>query len=155
MTISTSGIIPKIEAMSEELKTGLAISFHAPNDEIRTKIMPINKKYPVADLLKATAKYGEVTNQRITFEYVMLDQVNDQNSHAEELIELVKNLPIKFNLIPFNTWPGCEFKRTPMKRIQKFAEILKEAGIEAPIRRSRGEDILAACGQLKSVFSGQ
>jgi len=152
VTVSTSGIIPRIEDMIKDVRVGLAISLHAPNDEIRTEIMPINKKYPLEKLLAVCKEYVTLTDQKVMMEYVMLDGVNDGLEHAEELIKLVKGIPVKFNLIPFNSWPGCPYECSSNNRIHKFSQTLHAAGIEAPIRKTRGEDILAACGQLKSVF---
>lgn len=153
ITISTSGLVPEILRCSKELKTNLAISLHATNDELRTDIMAINKKYPLKDLLTACKTYNrENPNQKITFEYVMLKGKNDQEVHARELINLIKkfNLNVKINLIPFNPWNGCEYDRTAELQIQKFQKILKDADLISPIRKTRGDDVLAACGQLKS-----
>jgi len=153
ITISTSGLVPEILRCSKELKTNLAISLHATNDVLRTDIMAINKKYPLSDLLTACKTYNrENPNQKITFEYVMLQGVNDQEIHAQELIKLIKkfNLNVKINLIPFNPWGGCSYDRTKELQIEKFQKILKNAGLISPIRKTRGDDVLAACGQLKS-----
>jgi 23S rRNA (adenine2503-C2)-methyltransferase len=153
ITISTSGLVPEILRCSKELKTNLAISLHATNDALRTDIMAINKKYPLAELLAACKSYNrENPNQKITFEYVMLAGKNDQEIHAQELIKLIKkfNLNVKINLIPFNPWNGCEYDRTAVEQIQKFQKILKDADLISPIRKTRGDDVLAACGQLKS-----
>jgi 23S rRNA (adenine2503-C2)-methyltransferase len=152
ITISTSGIIPQIDKMAEELKVGLAISFHAANDKTRTEIMPINKKYPIEQLLSCCKNYAEKTSQTITFEYVMLKDINDHDEDAKTLIKLTKELPIKFNLIPFNPWPSVKYECSSNNRIHKFSQILQDAGIYVTIRKTRGEDILAACGQLKSNF---
>jgi 23S rRNA (adenine2503-C2)-methyltransferase len=153
ITISTSGLVPEILRCSKELKTNLAISLHATNDALRTDIMAINKKYPLAELLTACKTYNrENPNQKITFEYVMLKGKNDQEIHAQELIKLINkfNLNVKINLIPFNPWNGCEYDRTAELQIQKFQKILKDADVISPIRKTRGDDVLAACGQLKS-----
>lgn len=154
ITISTSGLVPEILRCSKELKTNLAISLHATNDALRTDIMAINKKYPLKDLLSACKTYNrENPNQKITFEYVMLKGVNDKEEHAKELINLIKkfNLNVKINLIPFNPWNGCEYDRTESAQIEKFQKILKNADLISPIRKTRGDDVLAACGQLKSA----
>ena len=153
ITISTSGLVPEILKCAEELKTNLAISLHATNDKLRTDIMAINKKYPLKDLLQACKKYGDVVNQKITFEYVMLDGINDQEEHAHELIYIIKkyNVNAKINLIPFNPWDGCDYKRTDIYKITQFQEILKSSFLISTIRKTRGDDVLAACGQLKSA----
>lgn len=158
ITISTSGLVPEILRCSKELKTNLAISLHASNDGLRTDIMAINKKYPLAELLVACKTYNHQNpNQKITFEYVMLKGVNDKEIHAHELVKLIKkfNLNVKINLIPFNPWNGCEYDRTADLEIQKFQRILKNADLISPIRKTRGEDVLAACGQLKSSSERQ
>ncbi len=153
ITVSTSGLVPEILRAADELKTGLAISLHATNDSLRTDIMAINKKYPLHDLLTACKTYNQKNpQQKITFEYVMLKNVNDQEIHAQELVKLIKkfNLNVKINLIPFNVWSGCEYGRSSDEAIQKFQQILKKHDLIAPIRKTRGDDVLAACGQLKS-----
>ena len=153
ITISTSGLVPEILRMSKELKTALAISLHATNDELRTSIMAINKKYPLAELMKACKIYNnENQGQKVTFEYVMLRDVNDRDEHARELIALLKkyNLNAKINLIPFNPWMSCGYERSDDARILQFQKILKNGGLVAPIRKTRGDDVMAACGQLKS-----
>jgi len=151
ITLSTSGVVPQIIQCGEELGVNLAISLHAPNDELRSEIMPINNKYPLKELLEACRNYPGVSPmRRITFEYVMLDGVNDSDSHARQLSKLLLGIPCKINLIPFNAWEGSGFACSPMERIEAFAKILEDAGYDAPIRRPRGRDILAACGQLKS-----
>jgi 23S rRNA m2A2503 methyltransferase len=153
ITVSTSGIVPMIPKVATDMRVRLAVSLHAPNDEIRNKIMPINKKYPVAELMAACREYRKIANeprQRITFEYIMIDGLNDSEECAHELIRLVKGVGAKFNLIPFNEWAGCPFKTSPMPRVERFQKILLKAGYTAPIRASRGRDIMAACGQLKS-----
>jgi len=153
ITISTSGLVPEILRCADELKTNLAISLHATNDKLRTEIMAINKKYPLKELLAACKTYNEKNpNQKITFEYVMLKGVNDQELHARELINLINrsNVNVKINLIPFNPWDGCEYGRTDIEQILKFQTILKNSEVISPIRKTRGDDVLAACGQLKS-----
>lgn len=151
ITLSTSGIVPAIIKAAAEIKVALAVSYHATDDETRTKIMPINKKYNLAELNASLKEYQEKTGGRkITLEYVMLDGVNDSDEHAENLVKLSKELFIKANLIPFNPWPTCLFSTSKTKRIHEFANYLQKNGIESPIRRPRGKDILAACGQLKS-----
>ena len=153
ITISTSGLVPEILRCADELKTNLAISLHATNDKLRTDIMAINKKYPLKELLTACKTYNSKNpNQKITFEYVMLKDVNDQDLHARELINLINraNVNVKINLIPFNPWDGCEYGRSDIEQILKFQQILKNSGLIAPIRKTRGDDVLAACGQLKS-----
>ena len=153
ITISTSGLVPEILRCADELKTNLAISLHATNDKLRTDIMAINKKYPLKELLTACKTYNSKNpNQKITFEYVMLKGVNDQDLHARELINLINrgNVNVKINLIPFNPWDGCEYGRSDIEQIVKFQQILKNSALIAPIRKTRGDDVLAACGQLKS-----
>jgi 23S rRNA (adenine2503-C2)-methyltransferase len=157
-TISTSGLVPEILRCAEELKTNLAISLHATNDKLRTDIMAINKKYPLAELMKACQTYNKLNpNQKITFEYVMLRGVNDKEEHARELINLIKryNLNAKINLIPFNPWLGCDYTNSEQQTILKFQKILKDANLVAPVRKTRGEDVMAACGQLKSESERQ
>ena len=151
ITLSTSGIVPYIEECGKELGINLAISLHAPYDELRTKIMPVNKKYPLNDLIKACQSYAVLSKGRpITFEYVMLEGVNDSEKEALACTELLKDFPAKMNLIPFNPWPGSFYKSSSIVQIQKFSSYLESKNIQAPIRRARGEDIFAACGQLKS-----
>lgn len=153
ITISTSGLVPEILRMSQELKTALAISLHAANDELRTDIMAINKKYPLAELMQACKAYNNQNpGQKVTFEYVLLDDVNDRDEHARELIALINkhNVNAKINLIPFNPWAPCGYKRSSDERIEKFQKLLKNGGLIAPIRKTRGDDVMAACGQLKS-----
>ena len=151
ITLSTSGVVPQILRCGEELGVGLAISLHAPDDDLRSEIMPINKKYPLKELMEACRNYPAASPSRpITMEYVMLKGVNDSAADARALVKLVQGIPCKFNLIPFNKWPGSDYESTPMPQIKHFATILMENGVEAPIRMPRGRDILAACGQLKS-----
>jgi 23S rRNA (adenine2503-C2)-methyltransferase len=156
VTLSTSGVVPEIVRCGEELGVGLAISLHAPDDDLRNEIMPINKKYPLKELMDACRHYPGMSNSRpITMEYVMLKGVNDKPEHARALAKLVKGVHCKFNLIPFNKWPGSDYECTPTNDIKKFAHTLLELGYEAPIRWPRGRDILAACGQLKSESQRQ
>ena len=151
ITVSTSGVVPDIERVGAEANPMLAISLHAADDETRTKIMPINRKYPLDMLLDACRNYPGLSNaKRITFEYVMLKGVNDSPQHARNLITKLQGIPAKVNLIPFNPWPGSPYECSDMDVIEDFARRLKKAGLAAPIRKTRGEDIMAACGQLKS-----
>lgn len=151
ITLSTSGVVPEIHRCGEELGVSLAISLHAPDDDTRNVIMPINKKYPLKELMHACRNYPGVSNaRRITFEYVMLKGLNDSPAHARALVKLVKGIPCKFNLIPFNPWPGTPYESSDNDVIQTFAQVLWDAGFTAPIRTPRGRDILAACGQLKT-----
>ena len=152
ITLSTSGVVPLIGQCGDELGLNLAISLHATTNEQRSAIMPINNKYPLEDLLEACRTYPGVSqSRRITFEYVMLKDVNDTDDDAWRLTKLLADIPSKVNLIPFNIWPGSDYECSSMNRIEKFARILEKAGFDAPIRRPRGRDILAACGQLKSA----
>ncbi len=151
ITLSTSGVVPMIRQCGADLGINLAISLHAVSDELRDVIMPINKKYPLKELLQACREYpGSNNARRITFEYVMLRGVNDSPADARELVRLVKGVPAKFNLIPFNKWPGARFDCSQNADMKRFSQILNDAGYSAPIRVPRGRDILAACGQLKS-----
>lgn len=153
ITISTSGLVPEILKCSKELKTNLAISLHAPNDNLRTQIMPINKKYPLDQLMTACKIYNqENPQQKITFEYVMLRDFNDSLSHAQELVRLINkyNLNCKINLIPFNPFAGSGFVNSTADRISLFRDFLKKNNLIATIRKTRGDDVMAACGQLKS-----
>ncbi|WP_291728016.1 23S rRNA (adenine(2503)-C(2))-methyltransferase RlmN [Leisingera sp. F5] len=154
ITLSTSGVVPEIARTAEEIGCLLAISFHATTNEIRDKLVPINKRWNIDELLQALADYPKVSNsERITFEYVMLDGVNDTDEDAHRLIEHIKryNIPAKINLIPFNEWPGSPYRRSSNNRIHAFANIVYQAGYASPIRKTRGDDIMAACGQLKSA----
>jgi 23S rRNA (adenine2503-C2)-methyltransferase len=152
ITISTAGVVPEIVRAGEEMGCMLAISLHAVNDDLRNRLVPLNKKYPLTQLLDACRSYPTLSNaRRITFEYVMLKDVNDSEKEAHELIRLLHGIPAKVNLIPFNPWPGTHYERSSWSRIEKFSEILFQAGISCPIRTPRGQDILAACGQLKST----
>jgi 23S rRNA (adenine2503-C2)-methyltransferase len=151
ITLSTAGVVPMIGKAGAELGVNLAISLHAVTDELRDRIVPINKKYPIAELMQACRDYPTLNNaRRITFEYVMLKDVNDSPADARALVQLIKDIPAKVNLIPFNPWPGAPFERSTNAAISKFAEIVFDAGYASPVRTPRGEDIMAACGQLKS-----
>jgi 23S rRNA (adenine2503-C2)-methyltransferase len=152
ITLSTSGVVPEMERCGRELDVNLAVSLHATTDEVRDHIMPINKKYPLKMLLDACRSYPGTHNaRRITFEYVMLKGVNDSEDDARRLIRLLKGIPAKVNLIPFNPWPGSFFECSDAATITRFADLLSAARISAPVRATRGDDILAACGQLKST----
>ena len=152
ITLSTSGVVPEIARTAEEIGCQLAVSFHATTDEVRDRLVPINKRWNIAELLEALKTYPKVSNsERITFEYVMLDGVNDSDEDAHRLIKLIEGIPAKINLIPFNEWPGAPYKRSSNNRIRRFADIIYKAGYASPIRTPRGEDIMAACGQLKSA----
>ena len=152
ITLSTSGVVPEIARTAEEIGCQLAVSFHATTDEVRDKLVPINKRWNIAELIEALRAYPKVSNsERITFEYVMLDGVNDSDADAHRLIELIRGIPAKINLIPFNEWPGAPYKRSSNNRIRAFSEIVYQAGYASPVRKPRGEDIMAACGQLKSA----
>lgn len=156
ITVSTSGVVPDIKRVGAEANPMLAISLHAADDETRTRIMPINKKYPLDELLQACRDYPGLSNaKRITFEYVMLKGVNDTPQHARNLITKLQGIPAKVNLIPFNPWPDSPYECSDMAVIEDFARRLKKAGLAAPIRKTRGEDIMAACGQLKSESEKQ
>lgn len=151
ITLSTSGVVPMMKECGERLGVNLAISLHAVTDEIRDRIMPINKKYPLKELIQACHDYPGASNaRRITFEYIMLKGINDSAADARALLKLVKGLPAKFNLIPFNPWPGSDYETSDMKTVKAFSDILQDNGYSAPIRMPRGRDILAACGQLRS-----
>jgi 23S rRNA (adenine2503-C2)-methyltransferase len=151
ITLSTSGVVPMIERCGAELAVNLAISLHAVTDALRDELVPLNKKYPIAMLLDACRRYPSSSNaRRITFEYVMLKDVNDTPAEARELVRLLKGIPAKVNLIPFNPWPGAPYERSTPAAIAAFADIVFAAGYSAPVRTPRGEDIMAACGQLKS-----
>jgi 23S rRNA (adenine2503-C2)-methyltransferase len=151
ITVSTSGVVPQMQRLGTEANAMLAISLHAARDELRDELVPLNKKYPIADLLAACRAYPGLSNaRRITFEYVMLKGVNDSDADARELVRLLKGIPAKINLIPFNPWPGTRFECSDWTRIERFSEIVFRAGYASPVRTPRGRDILAACGQLKS-----
>lgn len=152
ITLSTSGVVPEIARTATEIGCQLAISFHATTDEVRDVLVPINKRWNIATLLEALKAYPGLSNsERITFEYVMLDGVNDTKEDAHRLVKLLEGIPAKVNLIPFNEWPGAPYKRSSGNRIHTFADIIYKAGYASPIRTPRGEDIMAACGQLKSA----
>ena len=151
VTLSTSGVVPMITKIGEETGVMLAISLHATNDALRDELVPVNKKYPLKELMEACRAYPSLSNaRRITFEYVMLKGVNDSLDDAKNLIKLLKGVPAKINLIPFNKWPGSAYECSSWAQIEKFADFINEAGYASPIRTPRGRDILAACGQLKS-----
>lgn len=152
ITLSTSGVVPHIVECGEDLGVSLAISLHAVTNELRNILVPINRKYPIEELLAACKKYpGTNKSNRITFEYVMLKGVNDSPVEARELVRLLKNIPSKINLIPFNPWPNAPFECSSQESINAFSAILEKAGYASPVRRPRGQDIFAACGQLKSM----
>ncbi len=151
VTLSTSGIVPKIATLGRDLGIGLAISLHAVRDELRDQLVPINRKWNIAALLEACRAYAAGSDRHLTFEYVMLDGVNDSVGEAKELVRLLRGLPAKVNLIPFNPWPGAPFRCSPPERIRAFAAVVARAGYPAPVRTPRGPDILAACGQLKTA----
>jgi len=151
ITVSTAGVVPRMEELGRETGAMLAISLHAVRDELRDILVPLNKKYPIKDLLAACRAYPGASNaRRITFEYVMLKDINDSPTDARELVRLLKGIPAKINLIPFNPWPGAPYECSDWERIEKFSEIVFNAGYASPVRTPRGRDILAACGQLKS-----
>ena len=151
VTLSTAGVVPMIRKAGEEIGSSLAISLHAVRDEVRDVLVPLNKKYPLKELLEACRTYPGVSNaRRITFEYVMLKGVNDSLADAKELVRLLKGIPAKINLIPFNPWPGAPYECSDWAQIEKFAEVVNRAGYASPVRTPRGRDIMAACGQLKS-----
>jgi 23S rRNA (adenine2503-C2)-methyltransferase len=152
ITLSTSGVVPEIARTAEEIGCQLAVSFHATTDEVRDKLVPINKRWNIETLLEALRVYPKVSNsERITFEYVMLQGINDSDEDARRLVNLIDGIPAKINLIPFNEWPGAPYKRSSNNRIRAFSEIVYKAGYASPVRTPRGEDIMAACGQLKSA----
>lgn len=152
ITLSTSGVVPEIARTAEEIGCQLAVSFHATTDAVRDRLVPINKRWNIDELLGALRDYPRLSNsERITFEYVMLDGVNDSDDDARRLIRLIRGIPAKINLIPFNEWPGAPYRRSSWDRIEAFADIIYKAGYASPIRTPRGEDIMAACGQLKSA----
>ena len=152
ITLSTSGVVPEIARTATEIGCLLAVSFHATTDAIRDKLVPINKRWNIEVLLEALRDYPKASNsERITFEYVMLKGINDSDADAHRLVELIKGIPAKVNLIPFNPWPGAPYERSSNNRINAFSEIVYQAGYASPVRKPRGEDIFAACGQLKSA----
>jgi 23S rRNA (adenine2503-C2)-methyltransferase len=151
ITVSTSGVVPQLAELGEKTQAMLAISLHATNDPLREKLVPLNRKYPIAELMAAIRAYPGLSNaKRVTFEYVMLKGVNDSPADAKALVKLLAGIPAKINLIPFNPWPGTEYECSSWSTIEAFAAILNRAGYASPIRTPRGRDILAACGQLKS-----
>ena len=151
ITLSTSGVVPEIARTADEIGCLLAVSFHATTDEVRDTLVPINKKWNIEALLNALREYPKASNsERITFEYVMLHGVNDSDEDAHRLMKLIEGIPAKINLIPFNEWPGAPYKRSSNNRIRAFSDIVHAAGYASPVRKPRGEDIMAACGQLKS-----
>lgn len=151
ITLSTSGVVPMMDRCGAELGVNLAVSLHAVRDDLRDEIVPLNRKYPIAELLDACRRYPGASNaRRITFEYVMLRGVNDSEPEAHELVRLLRGIPAKVNLIPFNPWPGSPYRTSTPEALRRFAEIMNAAGYSSPIRRPRGRDILAACGQLKT-----
>jgi 23S rRNA (adenine2503-C2)-methyltransferase len=152
ITLSTSGVVPNIARAGAEIGCMLAVSLHAVNDELRNKLVPLNRKYPIAELLEACRNYPGVSNaKRITFEYVMLKGVNDSIDDARALVRLLKGIPAKINLIPFNPWPGTRYECSDWEQIERFSQVIFDAGYASPVRTPRGRDILAACGQLKSA----
>ena len=152
ITLSTAGVVPLIERCGTELKVNLAVSLHAVRDDLRDELVPLNRKYPIAELLQACRDYPAGTNaRRITFEYVMLKGINDSEADAKELVRLIRGIPAKVNLIPFNPWPGAPYECAADDAIQRFAAIVNRAGYSSPVRTPRGRDIMAACGQLKSA----
>ncbi len=151
ITLSTSGVVPMMDLCGEELGVNLAVSLHAVTDELRDELVPLNRKYPIAELMAACRRYPGASNaRRITFEYVMLRGVNDSEAEARELVRLIRGLPAKVNLIPFNPWPGSSYEPSSGNALHRFARIVMDAGFASPIRTPRGQDILAACGQLKT-----
>jgi 23S rRNA (adenine2503-C2)-methyltransferase len=149
VTVSTSGVVPMIDRLRDDMPVALAVSLHAPNDALRDRLVPLNRKHPLAELMGACRRYLErAPRDFVTFEYVMLDGVNDGDEHAEQILALVRDVPCKFNLIPFNPFPGADLRRSPPERIKAFAQRLSDAGIVTTVRRTRGDDIDAACGQL-------
>lgn len=150
VTVSTSGIVPALDRLGDKVDVALAVSLHAPNDALRDRLVPINRKYPLRELLAACRRYTRsgLRHQRVTFEYVLLSGVNDQPEHARELIALLRDFPCKINLIPFNSFPGTEFQRPSSEAVDRFESLLAQAGFVTIVRRTRGDDIDAACGQL-------
>ncbi len=150
ITVSTAGVTPQILQAANEIKTCLALSLHAPNDEIREKIMPINKKYKIADLISSCSNYAKVNNEKIFLEYILLKDINDSENCARELIKLMSKFPCKLNLIEFNIWPGVGYQPSNKETVNKFFNLIKSSGHIVTLRKSKGEDILGACGQLKT-----
>jgi 23S rRNA (adenine2503-C2)-methyltransferase len=156
ITLSTSGVVPMMQRCGEELGVNLAVSLHAVDDATRDYLVPLNKKYPLDQLMAACRAYPGLNNaRRITFEYVMIDGVNDSPAEARQLVRLLDGIPAKVNLIPFNPWPGTEFECSGPEAIERFSDILYEANLSAPVRTPRGQDIMAACGQLRSESQRQ
>ncbi|MEQ9255572.1 MAG: 23S rRNA (adenine(2503)-C(2))-methyltransferase RlmN, partial [Alphaproteobacteria bacterium] len=152
ITLSTAGVVPMIRRCGAELGVTLAVSLHAVSDDVRDRLVPLNRKYPIAELLAACRAYPGLSNaRRMIFEYVMLRGVNDGLAEARALVRLLKDIPAKVNLIPFNEWPGSDFTCSTPNTIRRFADIVSEAGLSAPVRQPRGRDILAACGQLRTL----
>ena len=152
VTLSTAGVVPVMRQCGEDLGVNLAVSLHAVTDDIRSEIVPLNRRYPIAELLDACRNYGGVNNaRRITFEYVMLKGVNDSDADARELVRLLRDIPAKINLIPFNPWPGAPYECSSQNRIRAFMTICLDGGLTCIVRTPRGRDIMAACGQLKSA----
>ncbi len=151
ITLSTSGVVPMMDRCGAELGVNLAVSLHAVRDDLRDEIVPLNRKYPIAELIAACRRYPGASNaRRITFEYIMLRGVNDSEAEARELVRLIAGIPAKVNLIPFNSWPGSDYRPSGREALERFAAIVQDAGFAAPIRMPRGQDILAACGQLRT-----
>ncbi len=156
ITLSTSGVVPMMDRAGSELGVNLAVSLHAVRDDLRDELVPLNRKYPIAELMAACRRYPGASNaRRITFEYVMLKGVNDTQADARELVRLIRGIPVKVNLIPFNPWPGSAFETSSGNAIARFAKIVMDAGYSAPVRSPRGRDILAACGQLRTESEGK
>ena len=151
ITLSTSGVVPMMDRAGAELGVNLAVSLHAVRNDLRDELVPLNRKYPIEELIAACKRYpGSSNARRITFEYVMLKGINDSEAEARELVRLIAGLPAKVNLIPFNPWPGSKYETSTPAAVSRFARIVNDAGISAPIRTPRGRDISAACGQLKT-----
>jgi 23S rRNA (adenine2503-C2)-methyltransferase len=151
ITLSTSGVVPMMDRCGAELGVNLAVSLHAVRDDLRDEIVPLNRKYPIAELIAACRRYPGASNaRRITFEYIMLRGVNDSEAEARDLVRLIAGIPAKVNLIPFNPWPGSDYRPSGREALERFAAIVQDAGFAAPIRMPRGQDILAACGQLRT-----
>ncbi|MEM9301135.1 MAG: 23S rRNA (adenine(2503)-C(2))-methyltransferase RlmN, partial [Pseudomonadota bacterium] len=148
VTLSTAGLVPMIDRLREEIDVSLAVSLHAPFDELRNELVPLNKKYPIAELLEACRRYVRGTRNRVTFEYTLIDGVNDEPEHARALVKLLHTVPSKLNLIPFNPFPGTQYRRSSPERIRRFQEIVMASRLVATVRKTRGDDIDAACGQL-------
>jgi 23S rRNA (adenine2503-C2)-methyltransferase len=152
ITLSTSGVVPMMDRAGAELGVNLAVSLHAVRDELRDELVPLNRKYPIAELIAACRRYPPASNaRRITFEYIMLKGINDSEAEARELIRLIAGIPAKVNLIPFNPWPGSPYETSTPAAIDRFARIVMDAGFSSPVRAPRGRDILAACGQLRTA----